>query len=138
MRTKAEFRAIRERLGMSRALVAEVLEIPEKTVSLWEDASSPRLPSDEAWEMLDEALEHQRAIVNAVIQRAMGEGERLGSKPSTVWLPYWLNQEEYDRYSDDAAYGLRGNVDMSNANAIATQIALESMGVGVQWAYMGE
>lgn len=109
LRSKAEFRAVRERCGITVAKLAKRVGVTERAVMLWESPDSRRVPSDYAWAILDRALEYQRNIIDMALR------ETEGSDARCVVLPYW---------KDDP---------MANANAIATQIALEQRGVATIW-----
>ena len=132
-RTKSEFRALRERVGLTRDTLADILGVTVRSVRYWESLDSLRYPPDDAWHVLDDALEHQRAIVaytlDVVAQMIRDEGE----KPAYVTLPYWLCRKDYEEGSEDSKYGLNGDWHMANANALAVSILLEAQGIEVRW-----
>ena len=41
MRTKAEFRAIREQLGMSQSVLADMMDVQDRSVRRWESPEAP-------------------------------------------------------------------------------------------------
>lgn len=133
---KARFKAMRERTGMTVELVAKVMGVTTAAVEFWEDPGSARMPTDEAMRMLENAVQRQRELVQATMTAAADMNGGTLEGVESVSLPYWLTTAAYDELSDDAAYGLRGNMGMSNANAIATEITLEAMGVRVDWVDM--
>lgn len=132
-RTKAEFRYIRERVGISHALMAKIMGCTTRSVRYWEDPTSLRYPPQDAWDMLDEALEYQDTIVEYTLKKFVSIAEAAGSMPDHVELPYWLSKAQYDEGSTDAAYGLDGDWNMANANARVIAIRLEAVGVRVEW-----
>lgn len=134
MRPKQEFRAIRERVGITQALLARTMGVSQRSVRYWEDPTSPRNPPEHAWHILDDALrEQQRGIAFALhkydaIVRDMDDVE-----PSVVELPYWLSEGDYLEHSTDAALGVAGDWRMANANNLALALRLEERGAIVHW-----
>ena len=133
-RSKAEFRAIRERTGMTRKTVADCMGVTVKSVKYWESPKSRRLPPQDAWDLLDDALDWQ----HSVIEYTLGKIEQMvdaagGVTPDAIKLPYWLSAHEYEENSGDSQYGLKGDWNMANANARALEIYLESIGMKVVW-----
>ena len=55
-RTKSEFRALRERVGLTRDTLAELLGVTVRSVRYWESLDSLRYPPEDAWHVLDDAL----------------------------------------------------------------------------------
>ena len=134
MRTKQEFRAIRERVGMSQALLARTMGVSQRSVRFWEQEDSRRNPPEEAWGILDHALEQQRrglemalAQVDAIIDNMDGD------EPRAINLPYWLCESDYLENSTDAARGVAGDWRMANANNMALALRLEERGFDVVW-----
>lgn len=60
VRSSAEVRALRDRLGVSQAVFARLLNVPLTTVSSWEN--SQRKPSGAALKLLDVAERHPEAL----------------------------------------------------------------------------
>ena len=133
MRTKQEFRATRERVGMSQAYLARLMGVSTRSVRYWEDANSQRVPPDEAWEILGKALRRQREVISFAYSKVDEVADRIGHMPESVQLPYWLSESEYNTLSTDAAYGLDGDWRMANANSIIFAAILEADGVEVEW-----
>ena len=121
---------MRERLGMNRKALADRIGVPIKSVTFWEDPESRRYPPEEAWNMLDEAIEHQRDIVAKTLDKISELVNENGIWPSSVRLPYWLSINEFEQ-SNESGPGYDWN--MANANARMTEIVLETMGIGVDW-----
>lgn len=132
MRSKAEFRAIRERVGASRQFVADKLGVAEKSVKRWEDPRYADPPQD-AWALLYGMVEAQRRIINSALDVADGMVEATGREPAAFRLNYYRNQNQYDIAGRDD-----GDYNIANANARAVAIALEALGFSVEWAYPDE
>lgn len=131
MRTKNEFRAIRERVGMTQALLARKMGVSQRSVRYWEDPDSMRKPPEEAWQILDDALELQRMGLSNAVRIADDPMFKDGNL--SVRLPYWLSESQYEEFSTDAAYGICGDWRMANANNMALAIRLEERGMRVEW-----
>lgn len=131
-RTLAEFRAIRETVGMTQGMLAEELGVEPRSVRRWESPSAPQLPPQDAWEVLDAALENQRRAVAA----ALGEVDRIaqeqGTYPESVMLPYWTSQDAYDVGHYTGADG--NDWRMANATSRMLAYALHERGIDVEWS----
>lgn len=124
MGNSAEFRARRERCGLTQLDVAEAMRVRTLTVKRWEKSGEPDAPED-AWAFI-EAVEAAR---KDVVRQAEGAvREHGGTGP--VQLTYYRTQEQFDACGRDS-----GPVGVANANARAVAERLESMGYEVAWAY---
>lgn len=130
-RGKADFKAQRERLGLSQQDVADALDVNIKTVKNWENPKQPRYRiSDAAWEYLDRALdmqEQQVAYARSVVEKRIAE---LGREPTAISITYYRDQATYDRFGREA-----GPFGQANANARAIACELERMGIQVEFRY---
>lgn len=130
-RTLAEFRAIRETVGMTQGMLADALGVEPRSVRRWESPSAPQVPPRDAWDVLDSALDTQRQAVAA----ALGEVDRMaqerGAYTDYVTLPYWPSQAAYDagHYVDDG-----GDWRMINATNRLLAYALHERGIDVEWS----
>lgn len=126
MRSKAEFRALRESVGMSQADVAKKLGVTVRSVRRWETPEPGyRGAPDDAWAMLDDALAKQDAVVAGALD--MAEAMPHGS----VQLTYYRDQTQFDLFGREPGepYG------QANASARMTADALRCQGVEVSFAY---
>ena len=64
--------------------------VSERSVRDWESPTCPRLPPDEAWELLEGALRQQADLIDDALDEL--EGTR-----GPVELPYWLGRGLYVR-----------------------------------------
>jgi DNA-binding transcriptional regulator YiaG len=130
-RTLAEFRAVRETVGMTQGMLAQALGVEARSVRRWESPSAPQVPPQDAWDVLDAALTNQRHAVAA----ALGEVDRIaqeqGTYPENAALPYWTSQEAYNsgHYTGADGYDWR----MANATLRTLAYALHERGISVVW-----
>lgn len=130
-RTLAEFRAIRETVGMTQGMLAEELGVNPRSVRRWEspDYDGYRPPQD-AWDALDAALETQRRGIAAALGKLDEIVQERGAAPDSVRLTYWVSQGACDRhhYVDDG-----GDWRMANATNRMLAAALHERGIEVDW-----
>lgn len=71
-RTREEFRALRESLGISHAYLADRLDVKERSVARWEKPRDDEFytPPQDAWDILDREKVIQGAFVNHAIHEA--------------------------------------------------------------------
>lgn len=132
-RTKAGFKALRERVGMSQQDVADALGVNVKTVKRWEQPQFPYGAPDDAWELLEGLLRTQREAVEACYEQAGQAVERQGRMPGMVVMTYFRDQDMYDEFGrDEGPYGV------ANANARAAAAELERLGLEVEFRYPTE
>lgn len=128
-RSKARFRATRERVGLSQKALADTLGNCVDMVKRWENPRYAPPPAD-AWALLDDMLErHIEAVETAVgvVRRQMRE---RGGKPGEVRLLYYRSQAQYDAYGRDP-----GDYAVVDARVRETAAVLGHMGIDVTFAY---
>jgi transcriptional regulator with XRE-family HTH domain len=126
MRSKAEFRALRESVGMSQADVARALGMTVRSVRRWETPEPGYHGApDDAWKLLDDALAEQAAAVSSSLETAASQPD------GPVQLMYYRDQAQFDAYGSEPGepYG------QANANARAIADALRSQGMEVTFTY---
>lgn len=133
MRSKAEFRALRELTGITQAQLAKLLHVEVRSVKRWESESAPQNAPEDAWAVLDGAMEAQRRGIEIALDRLDAIEEETGNGPQEVVLPYWASAEDYAENSTDAAMGRAGDWRMANANLRALASVLMAEGVAVRW-----
>lgn len=130
-RGKADFRARREMLGLTKQDVADALNANVKTIKNWENSRQTRYRiSDAAWEYLDRAADiqaQQVAYARSVIEK---HAEVFAESPIVVPITYFRDQAAYDECGRDA--GLYGQ---ANATSRAIARELERMGIQVEFRY---
>lgn len=128
----AEFRALREQVGLSQQNVADMLGIKVLSVKRWEKPDYPfEIPQD-AWDALDTAYVLQRTVVEAAVDQVIAAGESVGrSAEIPVRITYWRTQGDYDeRHPHDP-----GSYTQANATARAVAEKLRGLGLRVAFAF---
>lgn len=130
-RTLAEFRAIRETVGMTQGMLAAKLGVEPRSVRRWESPTNDYYPPQDAWDALDAALDTQRRGIAAALGKVDEIAKERGAYPKSVMLPYWTSQDAYDEghYVDDG-----GDLRMANATNLLLAYALHERGIRVEWA----
>nr|DAH85370.1 MAG TPA: protein of unknown function (DUF4447) [Caudoviricetes sp.] len=133
-RTKADFAALRETVGLTQANLADDLGVNPRSVRRWEQPGQEGYePPAEAWEVLDRYADLRRQMVDHARETVMRAGERMGGQPGQVVLTYYRSQEQYDDLGrDEGWYGV------ANANARAVAAELAHYGVRACFRYPGE
>ncbi len=133
--TKANFRALRETVGMTQAHLAKECGIDPRSVRRWEDpANSAYAPREFAWDVLIKAREAQIKAIDAAIDAVEQIEEQQGAAPESVSLTYWASATQYAHAhpEEDPA-----NWQMANANARLTAHMLDKMGFKVEFGFPG-
>lgn len=121
--TKADFRAMREALGLTQLDVADACGVRALTVKRWERPGFPEPPED-AVEWLEGMADLHDEMVGQMV------GLALASPADEIRITYFRDQAQYDASGrDDGPFGF--------ANAVARDVAAELAreGVDVAFAY---
>lgn len=131
-RTKAEFAAIRETVGMTQAMLADHLGVEVRSVKRWESPSAGgyHAPQD-AWDVLDAAADLQAQVVEFALGKITEAENETGHAPDSVNLRYWRSQADYD---ENHIYDDGGDWRMANANSRLVAAILRLRGINVEWA----
>lgn len=130
MRTKTEFRAIREICGITQAALAKELGVEVRSVKRWESDAALQQPPADAWAVLDDALAVQRQVVDYALAKIDETGAHA------VRLPYWASPEDFADRSTDAALGVNLDAESfrrANANTRALAAVLMAEGTPIVW-----
>ncbi len=100
MRTKAEFRATLNMLGMTLDILADELDVSSDEVWDWSHRDSTPIP-DEAWEVLDRYRDLQMRVVTYALGKIDEIAQERGSYPSEVAIHHWGSQHAYNLNHDD-------------------------------------
>lgn len=127
--SKAQFRATRERCGISQQMMADHFGNKVLTVKRWEKPGEAEPPEDAQTyllHMLDLHVQSVKAALDAV-----DEMEELhGEPPSHVDLLYYRSQAHYDRYGRD-----KGDFSVVNARAREIAALLEAQGIEARFVF---
>lgn len=127
--SKAQFREIRERCGISQQMLARKAGVKVLSVKRWEKPGEAEPPADvQAWleHMLTQHVEAVEAALDAVDEMT----ETQGHAPSHVDLLYYRSQEHYDRYGRD-----KGDYAIVNARSREIAAILEAHGIEARFKY---
>lgn len=131
-RTKAEFRAMRESLGVTQQRLADDLGVKVLSVKRWELPKHPQTAPADAWELLDMLMAEQDAAVRAALAQVDEVAMSRGDYPKEVVLPYWSSQQDFAEH-----HYLASETDKSwteiNATSRRVAFALRERGIAVRW-----
>ena len=125
MRTKADFRALRETVGMSQQSLARLTCVTVSTAKRWENPAYFDPPSD-AWELLD----YYKAAQDEMVAETLSTYSKCDAQAGEIILPYHRMQEQCDEF-DRAA----GDYGVANACSRAAAAALMRAGHKVRFEY---
>lgn len=127
--SKAQFREIRERCGISQKMLADRFSNAVLTVKRWEKPGEAEPPADvQAWleSMLTQHVEAVEAALDAVDEMT----ETQGHAPNHVDLLYYRSQAHYDRFGRD-----KGDYAIVNARSREMAAILEAQGIEARFRY---
>ena len=132
-RTKADFKALRETVGMSQSVLAEYLGVSQRSVRRWESPDYDWQPPQDAWDVLDEARKRQLEIVTYAVHKIKGIEREMCDAPEQVDLTYWRSEEDYVKAHPDEGIDWQ----MANANSRLVAHELERMKYKVSFNFPG-
>ena len=98
-RSKADFQALRDLVGLDQVDVADALGVKPVTIRKWEDPQAFALPRKAAWLFLEDVadiIERKSADLAARALEAAQRARADGREPSPVLLTYWRTREDWD------------------------------------------
>ena len=130
-RTKIQFKALRECVGLTQQDVASILGVNAKSVKRWEGSTYPAYHApEEAWELLEDMFAAQQSAIKTAADIVAEQTEVAGRPPATVTLKYWRSQSDYAQYGRDCgAYGVAN----ANSRAVARFLAVNKLCGHVQF-----
>lgn len=133
MRGKADFRALREKLGVTQPLLARHLHRDVRTVKSWEDPGFHYGPPREAWDWLQELEMDLYRSVAGTVSDAEGrrrEARDAGMSDPVISLPYFRHQTEYERFGAPLGW-----FRLANAASARAGDELNARGFSVSYEY---
>lgn len=127
--SKAQFRAIRERCGISQQMLASKAGVKVLSVKRWEKPGEAEAPADvQTWleHMLTQHVEAVETALDAVDEMT----ETQEHAPSHVDLLYFRSQAHYDTYGRD-----KGDYAIVNARSREIAAILEAHGIEARFRY---
>ena len=128
-RTPAEFQAMRKRVGVSCSDLAHALGIEVRTVRRYESPSSPAVPFDQAWDMLDGMMKRRAQAIDAAIDELERQERERGV--ASVSLTIWPSDAAWS----EAHPGERGSARFANSINCALADVAEALGYTVEWVW---
>lgn len=122
-RSKADFKARREALGLTQQDVADAADVTLTTAKRWERPGAPEPPED-VWAWIEDCERLQAEVVDAAASVAIARGR------GPEQITYYRTQEQYD-----ALGGSPGPYGVANANARLVAHRLRELGREVDFAY---
>lgn len=127
--SKAQFRATRERCGISQQMMADYFGNKVLTVKRWEKPGEAEPPEDAQAYLLHMLDLHVQAVEAAL--DAVDEMEEVnGNPPSHVDLLYYRSQAHYDRYGRD-----KGDFAVVNARTREISALLEMQDIEARFVF---
>ena len=127
--SKAEFRAIRERVGLTQEALADMLDVKVDTVKKWENTKYFD-PPEYAWDCLSNILQAHVTAVQTAITQVDRIAEQQGALPKTISLTYYRTQTQYDEHGRD-----KGDFNIINARSREIGLILNRRGIEVKYVY---
>lgn len=127
--SKAQFRATRERCGISQQMMADHFGNKVLTVKRWEKPGEAEPPED-AQAYLRHMLDLHVQAVEAALDAVDEMEEELGKSPSHVDLLYYRSQAHYDRFGRD-----KGDFSVVNARTREIAALLETQGIEARFVF---
>ena len=131
-RTKAEFRAMRETLGITQQRLADDLGVKVLSVKRWESPRYPQQAPSDAWSLLDDLMAVQDSAVEAAVAQVRSVELERDGHPREVLIPYWSSQDDYMEHHYSAA---ESDGSWTEINATSRRVAsvLKVLGFEVRW-----
>lgn len=130
-RSKAEFRALSELVGINQQDIARIMGVEDRSVRRWISPAYPtyHAPQD-AWDILEEALRLQQSGVEGALEIVEEWRERADKEPREITLIYWQSEDDYREHHSPAD---GGSWRQANANSRATYAALTALGYSARF-----
>lgn len=125
--SKADFRALRESLGLTQQDVADACDVRVLAIKRWERPDYTDPPQD-AWEWLEDMADLHDEMVEDTVNRMFELSSFTGAE--SVAITYFRDQAQYDACGRD-----EGPVGFVNAVARDVAAELTARGINVAFRY---
>lgn len=130
IRTKADFRAVRESVGMTQQDVANEANVTLMTVKRWERPDGPEIPAE-----IVGFMAACRRTQDEDARRYVEMVRKGCSQGSRVSVPYYRTQEDLDAHQLADGQGTGNPVGYINTMSRKIALTLESLGYDVVFEY---
>lgn len=132
-RGKADFRALREKLGITQNDIARYTHKTLKAVKDWEKETAGAIPPADVWEWLDDLDEARTEHIESIVARIQNMVQLHEGKPQAITLTYYRNAKDYAAYGRDS--GSRDSWLQVNSTTRALAEALQRAGFDTVYRY---
>lgn len=129
-RGKADFRALRESMGLTPADLGYLMEVDMDRVKKWEKPKG-FIPPRAAWEQLDETRAWFDAEVEKLVQKVEAEFPSPSEATEPVILPYWRTTSYLNKNSREG-----GSAGFRNAISREASYFLQADGYKTRFEYV--
>lgn len=124
-------RATRERVGLTREILAKLVSVSERSVNKWESHTGEGSCPDDVLDLLYDLLEKQDDDVARAVELAKIALSSGGRDVRQAMLPLYPRQTVYKECHPDSS----GFYCVANATLRAIAVELERLGIEVEWRY---
>lgn len=128
----AEFRALRELLGLTQNNIGDALGRTRMTVKYWENPDCTTNPPDFAWEYMKKRKESQVELIAKFIDEAEKTATTNDEGKKTARLLFYRDQAHYDVNHPEEEKEI---YDSANAAACTAAVMLILKGYEIEWDY---
>ena len=108
-KTKIQFKALRESLGLTSENIASAIGLKEGTVRAWDNPNRTDMrPSQAGWDFLAKVAAEQSEISTRALSELYGfaESHGLALEDVTLVLVYYRNQKDYEEDGHSGSYAV--------------------------------
>lgn len=108
-KTKIQFKALRESLGITAKDIAEAVNVKQTTVLAWDNNKRTDIrPSQAGWDFLAKVAAEQSKIGTRALNELYGfaESHGLTLEDVTLVLVYYRNQKDYEEDGHSGSYAV--------------------------------
>ena len=140
-RSKADFQALRDLVGLDQVDVADALGVKPVTIRKWEDPQAFALPRKAAWLFLEDVadiIERKSADLAARALEAAQRARADGREPAPVLLTYWRTREDWDNspisHPDETVIGNHWKIENTITRTTALRLVKDDTPFSIVYA----